>query len=451
MSPAAGIDPFLDPPFTAGIDDAVLAVVGLGYVGLPLAVALAASGRRVIGFDIDAARVGRIAAGRDDTGEVDGCGLSAALAAGFRPASDPDALAGAGVVIVCVPTPITGDRQPDLGPLLSACATIGPRLRPGSVVVFESTVYPGVTEDVCGPALAAASGLVVGRDLLLGYAPERINPGDRLHRLDTIVKVVAGQTPALADALARLYGALNGGQVHVTPSIRVAEAAKAIENAQRDINIAFVNEIALIFERIGLSVHDVLDAARTKWNFLDFKPGLVGGHCIGVDPYYLSHLSQVVGHEPDVILAGRRLNDHMADELADRIAFRFREVAPDVVRPRALILGLTFKEDVPDLRNSKVPQLAARLVRHGFTVDLHDPVADASDVALKLGLALVDVPADMGVPMFDLVVLAVGHRAFAGLTPDDVGRMVHPQGLIADPKGVWRHRAACFEQAYWSL
>jgi UDP-N-acetyl-D-galactosamine dehydrogenase len=441
-------DPFLLPIFEqADPETAVLGVIGLGYVGLPLAVAFASHGRRVIGYDLDARRVARIRSGMDDTGEVSPADLQRALARGLMPTADPDRLSEARIIMVCVPTPITSDRRPDLGPLLAACAILGPRLHAGSVVVFESTVYPGVTEDICGPALAAASGLVLGRDVMLGYSPERINPGDRAHRIDTIVKVVSGQGRALTEALGRLYGLLNGGLIHVAPSIRAAEAAKAIENAQRDINIAFVNEVALICERIGLSVHDVLDIARTKWNFLDFKPGLVGGHCIGVDPYYLSHLSQMIGHEPEVILAGRRINDHMADEMADRIAFRFREVVQKILRPRVLILGATFKEDVPDLRNSRIPQLVHRLSRHGFDVKVHDPWFTPQELASRQDVEAIGWPEET----FDLVVMAVGHRDFLDRSPEVIFRLVSPGGMMADPKGFYRTAQRDPSVNYWSL
>lgn len=441
-------DPFLSPIFDeTDPRRAVLGVIGLGYVGLPLAAAFALRGRRVIGYDLNAERVARIRAGIDETGEVAPVDLRRALACGLVPTTDPDELTEARIIMVCVPTPITQDRRPDLGPLLAACATLGQRLARGTVVIFESTVYPGVTEDVCGPALAAASGLVVGQDILLGYSPERINPGDKAHRVETMVKVVAGQGEAVTRAIGQLYGEINGGQIHYAPSIQVAEAAKAIENAQRDINIAFVNEVALICERIGLSVHDVLDAARTKWNFLDFKPGLVGGHCIGVDPYYLSYLSQSIGHEPDVILAGRRLNDHMADEVADRIAFRFREVSQPARRPSALVLGAAFKEDVPDLRNSRTPQLVRRLCRHGFQVEVHDPWFDPKDLARAQDLTATAWPGKA----FDLVVIAVGHRAFLERSTEALLALVSPGGMIADPKGLYRNVRWSSPVNYWTL
>lgn len=449
-TPAAGADAFLSPPFNLDPDRATLAVIGLGYVGLPLAAAFARRGRRVIGYDLDHRRVRSIAAGVDETGEVSAADLAAAIAGGLQPTADAEALRSADIVLVCVPTPLTADRRPDLDPLLHACEVLGLRLRAGQVVVFESTVYPGVTEGICGPALERASGRVCGRDFLLGYSPERINPGDRVHRVESIVKVVAGQTPALAATLGRLYGSLNNNAVYMAPSIRVAEAAKAIENAQRDVNIAFVNEIALICERIGLSVYDVLAAARTKWNFLDFRPGLVGGHCIGVDPYYLSHLSQMVGHEPEVILAGRRLNDHMADEIADRIAFRFREVAPDVVRPRALVLGAAFKENVPDLRNSKVLQLVGRLARHGFDMTICDPLVDQNVLSTRYTRVCPGPEAAAKAPV-DLLVLAVHHREFLELREADILKLVRAGGLVADPKGGWRRLAPPLGARYWSL
>lgn len=441
---SAVVDPFLFQPFHEITPDrTVLAVVGLGYVGLPLAVALSLRGWKVIGYDVNADRAHEVAAGEDRTGEVNPADLRLALSKGFRATTDPDLLSGAEVFLVCVPTPITEDRRPDLRPLLAACATLGPRIRPGRVVVFESTVYPGVTEDICGPALETTSGLVLRRDFLLGYSPERMNPGDRAHRVENITKVLAAQTPALSEALAKLYGCLNGGAIHIAPSIRVAEAAKAIENAQRDINIAFVNEIALICERLGLSVHDVLAAARTKWNFLDFRPGLVGGHCIGVDPYYLSHASQQVGYEPEIILAGRRLNDRMADELADRVAFRFREFTDAPARPSALVLGATFKENVPDSRNAKTAQFVRRLARHGFTVAIHDPLVDVSEICREISaVPHAELPDPRG---FNLVVLLVPHQTYI----DNLRPSCWTETFFADPKGALHSKAR--PDAYWTL
>jgi UDP-N-acetyl-D-galactosamine dehydrogenase len=309
--------------------------------------------------------------------------------------------------------------------------------------VLESTVYPGVTEEVVGPALAEASGLQPGRDFFLGYSPERINPGDRQHTLERITKVVAGQTPEVAERLAAIYRKVAGGQVHLAPDIRTAEAAKAIENAQRDINIAFVNEVAMICQRLGISVHDVLDAARTKWNFLDFHPGLVGGHCIGVDPYYLAHKAEAVGHHPQIILAGRAVNDAMPAFVADCLAAR---LAPGA---RLLALGLTFKENVPDLRNSKAAELILLLGERGFAVAVHDPLADPAAAAALYGLQLLaELPDRDG---YDALLATVPHRAYARLDPATLARLLRPGGLLADLKGLWRHRELPQGIRRWTL
>jgi UDP-N-acetyl-D-galactosamine dehydrogenase len=318
----------------------------------------------------------------------------------------------------------------------------------GAVVVLESTVYPGVTEDVCGPELAAASGLVCGRDFHLGYSPERINPGDREHTVDRIHKIVAGQTPETLERLARIYGAVNGGRVFRARDIRTAEAAKVIENAQRDINIAFVNEIARIFARIGVSVHDVLDAAATKWNFLKFQPGLVGGHCIGVDPYYLADLAQRVGYHPDVILAGRRVNDAMGGVIADSIAKAIAR-RRGAARARILVLGLTFKENVPDLRNSKVVDVIQGLREWGHTVDVHDPHADPAEARAEYGFELLADPAAKA--PYDALVAAVPHREYAAWTPAATAKLLVPGGLVADVKGMWRALAFPEGIERWSL
>jgi UDP-N-acetyl-D-galactosamine dehydrogenase len=403
-----------------------VAVIGLGYVGLPLAVALARHGP-VVGYDIDAARIQALRAGNDRTGEVS----AAALAdTSLRLSTDIADTRGADVFIVTVPTPVSDDNEPDLGAVRAASEAVGGVIAPGAVVVFESTVYPGVTEDVCGPILEAASGLARGRDFVLGYSPERINPGDTVHTVDKITKVVAAETPEAAAMLADLYGRMTEGGVHVAPSIKVAEAAKVIENAQRDINIAFVNEIALIFERMGIDTHAVLDAARTKWNFLDFKPGLVGGHCIGVDPFYLASAAQKLGHHPDVILSGRRINDAMGGEIARRISARL--AGPG----RVLALGLTFKENVPDLRNTKAVDVIRGLQGLGHTVDVHDAMADADEARSFYGLDLLsDLPADAD---YDAVVGLVPHAAYAALSGDSLARLLAPGGLVADIKGMWR-------------
>src|SRR5579863_4741125 len=321
-----------------------IAIVGLGYVGLPLAVALARH-FPVTGLDISRRRIAELQDGIDRTDEVPSKVLRASA---LKLTSDDTDIVGNDVFIVTVPTPVDKDDKPDLAAVLSACATVGKRLTKNAIVVFESTVYPGVTEEICGPALAAASGLRCGTDFFLGYSPERINPGDREHTVERITKVIAGQTPAAVETLRRVYGAVTNGNVFVARNIKTAEAAKVIENAQRDINIAFINEVTMIFQKLGLSAHDVLDAAATKWNFLRFAPGLVGGHCIGVDPFYLAHRAIELGHDPEVILAGRRINDAMGAFIAERIDSQVPR------RARILVLGLTFKENIPDLRNSKV-------------------------------------------------------------------------------------------------
>ena len=413
------------------IDAPVIAVIGLGYVGLPLAVALARH-YDVIGFDIDGARVAAIAAGDDRTGEVERPVL---LASSLHPTADPAALGRATIHIVTVPTPVTAANEPDMRALLAACETVGRALRPGATVVFESTVYPGVTEDLCGPALERAAGLTAGKDFFLGYSPERINPGDRTHTVDRITKVVAGQTPEIAARLAAIYGRITTGGTFIAASIRTAEAAKAIENAQRDLNIAFINEVTMIFNRLGLSVHDVLEASATKWNFLPFKPGLVGGHCIGVDPYYLAHCAQAAGHEPEIILAGRRINDGMGPYIAGEI-MRALDAPPGNSPPRLLVLGLTFKEDVPDLRNSKVVDLIDGLRRAGAAVTVHDPLADPQEALALYGIALEsELPAIAG---FDGLVAAVPHALYRDFTADSFSRLVRPGGLVADVKGIWR-------------
>jgi UDP-N-acetyl-D-galactosamine dehydrogenase len=392
--------------------------------------ALARGGlRQVVGFDISASRVAELARGHDRTREVTPDQLKAALAGPFTATTDDKQLDALDAYIVTVPTPVDASNQPDLSPLQGACRTLGAVLsrRPASappIIVFESTVYPGVTEDICGPAIAAAG----GRDFLLGYSPERINPGDRTHTVDRIAKVVAGQTPEVAQRLAALYGKVTSGGIHIAPSIRTAEAAKVIENAQRDLNIAFINEVTMIFGRLGLSIYDVLDAARTKWNFLDFKPGLVGGHCIGIDPYYLAACAQAAGHEPEIILAGRRINDSMGDHFAARIA-----EACATPKPRTLVLGLTFKENLPDLRNSKVVDLVHGLQSRGHSVDVHDPHADPAEANSAYNLILLsDLPNGRS---YDCLVGAVPHAAYRDVR---FASVLKPGGLVADIKGLWR-------------
>ncbi|MDB5359823.1 MAG: capL [Rhodospirillales bacterium] len=426
-----------------GADAPIISVIGLGYVGLPLAIALARH-FGTIGFDIDTARIAEISAGEDRTGEIE---RSELLASSLRMTADAEALRAATFHIVTVPTPVTAQNEPDMRALFAACETVGRALRPGATVVFESTVYPGVTEDLCGPALERASGLTAGKDFFLGYSPERINPGDRTHTVERITKVVAGQTPEIAARLASIYGRITSGGTFIAASIRTAEAAKAIENAQRDLNIAFINEVTMIFNRLGLSVHDVLEASATKWNFLPFKPGLVGGHCIGVDPYYLAHCAQAAGHEPEIILAGRRINDGMGRYIAGEI-MRALE-APAASTPRLLVLGLTFKEDVPDLRNSKVVDLIQGLRQAGADVTVHDPLADPKEAKALYGIELrSELPLDAG---FDGLIAAVPHAPYRDFTHDSFSRLVRHGGLIADVKGIWRKRDLPETLRRWQL
>lgn len=416
-----------------------IAVVGLGYVGLPLAIALARH-FPVTGFDISPSRLAELRQGKDRTREVDAQTLAGSS---LSYTDDVQQLKGRNVYIVTVPTPVDADNRPDLTPLLKACASVGSTLAKGAVVVFESTVYPGVSEDICGPALEQASGLVCGTDFFLGYSPERINPGDKVHTVDRITKVVAGQTPEVTALLADIYGQVTSGGIFQAASIKTAEAAKVIENAQRDINIAFINEVAQIFSRLGLSVHDVLEASRTKWNFLPFTPGLVGGHCIGVDPYYLADCARQLGHNPDVILAGRRMNDGMGGFIAEQIATRLGKPG------KVLVLGLTFKEDVPDLRNSRVVDIIHRLRELGYLVTVHDPMADPAEAKDYYDI---DLASDLsGLTNFDCVLGAVSHASYKQLSADDFSRLCRPGGLVADIKAIWRDTALPSAVSHWIL
>ncbi|PKU23533.1 nucleotide sugar dehydrogenase [Telmatospirillum siberiense] len=403
-----------------------IAVIGLGYVGLPLAVAIARH-FPTTGFDIHPGRIAELVSGHDRTGEVEATTLRSST---LRLTSDPEKLRGADIFIVTVPTPVDADNKPDLTPLLKACRTVGTALSTGAIVVFESTVYPGLTEEICGPALALASGAVCGRDFFLGYSPERINPGDRDHTVDRIVKVVAGQTRQVTDTLAAVYGSITSGGVHRASSIRVAEAAKVIENAQRDINIAFINEVTMICQRLGISVQDVLETSATKWNFLNFKPGLVGGHCIGVDPFYLAECAKALGHDPEIILAGRRINDGMSAFIAGRID----EVLGG--KPsQILVLGLTFKENVPDLRNTKVVDVVTALQAKGHEVKVHDAFADPDEAMRAYEIPLL---ARFDEGDYDCVIGAVPHRPYVEFTEETFATLVRPGGLVADIKGMWR-------------
>lgn len=416
------------------IENPRIAVIGLGYVGLPLAAALSQH-FDTVGFDINEARVAELRDGHDRTGELsDGALRDAPLSV----TADLEETRGCDIFIVTVPTPVGADNEPDLTAVRKATEGVGSVIASGNIIVFESTVYPGVTEDICGPILAEKSGLIPGTDFYLGYSPERINPGDKVHTVDKITKVVSGETPEVAALLARVYGSMNGGNIFIARNIKTAEASKVIENAQRDINIAFVNEISLIFEKMGISVYDVLDAAGTKWNFLNFQPGLVGGHCIGVDPYYLAHAAQANGVAPEVVLAGRRTNDGMSTVVADRIH--------DLLSGKAkiLVLGITFKENVPDIRNSKVADVIKRLEELGHVVTVYDPEADAEETREEYGI---DLAAEPGTD-HDCVIGAVPHDAYSDLS---LTKLVKADGLVADLKGMWRHRSLPDSMRRWSL
>lgn len=417
-----------------------VAVIGLGYVGLPLAVALAKA-FDVVGIDIDEGRVAELRNGHDRTREIDCAGLAAST---LGLSTDIEAARGADIIVVTVPTPVDNANQPDLGPVIGATRSLATVLEAGrgTIVVYESTVYPGVTEEICSPEIERVSGLRRGVDFRLGYSPERINPGDREHTVDRIVKVVAGEDEAVTDILCDLYGAATTGGTFRAASIKAAEAAKVIENAQRDINIAFMNEITQIFSKLDISIHDVLAAAGTKWNFLPFVPGLVGGHCIGVDPYYLSYKAMQLGHLPRVILAGRSINDGMGSWVADQIHDRLRRPA------RILVLGLTFKENVPDLRNSRVVDVIRRLDWLGHDITVHDPLADAAEAAHEYDLELAPDALD---GRYEAVLLAVAHDAYRALSADRIAGLVDGKGLVADLKGMLRGRDLPAGVSRWSL
>jgi UDP-N-acetyl-D-galactosamine dehydrogenase len=417
-----------------------IVVLGLGYVGLPLAVALARS-FDVLGLDIDARRVAELRSGHDRTNELDREALGAST---LRYTSDASDCGGADIYIVTVPTPVDAHNQPDLRPVIGATEAVAAMLdgdrKP--IIVYESTVYPGVTEDICGPLLERISGLARSKDFFLGYSPERINPGDREHTVDRIVKVVAGENEEITRRLADIYGKVTSAGIFAARSIKAAEAAKVIENAQRDINIAFMNEITQIFSKMDLSIWDVLDAAGTKWNFLKFQPGLVGGHCIGVDPYYLSYRAQQLGQEPHVILAGRSINDGMGDWVADQLHAR-RKKAGSV-----LVMGLSFKENVPDLRNSRVIDVIRRLQELGHDVTVHDPLADPAEAMHEYG---VELATDGLTGRYDMVVVAVPHAIYGRLQDEQIGGLLAGGGLLADLKNLYSSRPLPAGADRWTL
>ncbi|MDD2407969.1 MAG: Vi polysaccharide biosynthesis UDP-N-acetylglucosamine C-6 dehydrogenase TviB [Tepidiphilus sp.] len=416
----------LNPPYPA----VPMAVIGLGYVGLPLAVEFGKR-RPVIGYDLKRSRIEELRRGLDRTREVSAEELAAARHLRFT--DDPAELARCTVFIVTVPTPIDRHKRPDLTALLAASETVGKALKLGDLVIYESTVYPGCTEEDCVPVLERASGLVFNRDFTVGYSPERINPGDPEHRLPTIKKVTSGSTPEAAERVDALYREIITAGTHQAPSIRVAEAAKVIENTQRDVNIALINELAILFNRLGIDTQAVLEAAGTKWNFLPFRPGLVGGHCIGVDPYYLTYKAQEVGHHPEIILAGRRLNDAMGAYVAGRVVKLLIKRRHPVEGARVLILGLTFKENCPDLRNTRVTDLIAELQDYGMQVDVHDPWADPEEAWQEYGLRMVPEPQCTS---YDAIVLAVAHRQYRELGAGAIRAWLKAGGVVYDVKHV---------------
>src|SRR5262245_27411283 len=404
-----------------------IAVIGLGYVGLPVAISF---GRKLptVGFDIRQRRVDELKKGHDETMEVTSEQLASAKQ--LEMTADPSRLSDCTFYIVAVPTPIDSNNRPDLGPMISASKTIGPHLKKGDIVVYESTVYPGVTEEVCGPILDGLSKLEHGVDYFLGYSPERINPGDKEHTFDKIMKVVSGQTPETSERVARVYASVVHAGVHRAPSIKVAEAAKVIENTQRDLNIALMNELALIFDRMGIRTADVLEAAGTKWNFLKFAPGLVGGHCIGVEPYYLTTKAQELGYLPEVILAGRRINNSIGPSIAQKCVKMLTQTDVPLRKARVGILGLTFKENVPDLRNSKIPDIVTELAQYGIEAQVHDPLGDPREAHEEYKIEITPLEKFTGL---DAAILAVAHREYIGNVAGIFER-VRDGGVVIDVK-----------------
>jgi UDP-N-acetyl-D-galactosamine dehydrogenase len=423
-----------------------IAIVGLGYVGLPLAVHLAVH-FNVVGFDLKTERIKELAAGIDRTREVTHAQLKQAP---IHYTNDPKDLADCRLIIVAVPTPIDDYRAPDLGPLRGASMTVGKFLQKGTCIVYESTVYPGATEEICIPLLEKESGLKFGQDFTVGYSPERINPGDKIHTLENIMKIVSGSDSATCEMLARVYGRVVTAGIHKASSIKVAEAAKVIENTQRDLNIALMNELSKIFDIIGIDTHEVLEAAGTKWNFLPFTPGLVGGHCIGVDPYYLTFKAEALGYHPEMILAGRRINDGMGRHIAERVVKMLIRARKQVRGARVAVLGITFKEDVPDLRNTKVVDIIGELQDYGVDVVVSDPLADPEEARKYYGIDL--LPLDQ-VRDLDAAILAVMHREYLeeGLK-GIAGRCADSSALVIDVKGCFRpEEAHQLGVTYWRL
>jgi len=418
------------------VENFLIAIVGLGYVGLPLAVEFGKR-RSVVGFDINPDRIRGLKRGQDKTLEVSQEELAQASSLSFT--SETSAIADCNLFIITVPTPIDEHNRPDLRILLSASETVGRALKSGDVVVYESTVYPGATEEDCVPVLERVSGLTFNKDFFCGYSPERINPGDKKYRLPSITKVTSGSTPEVAHLVDTLYGEIITAGTHKAPSIRVAEAAKVIENSQRDLNIAFMNELAIIFDRMGIDTQEVLEAAGTKWNFLPFQPGLVGGHCIGVDPYYLTHKAQAFGYHPEIILAGRRMNDGMGAYVAGKMVKSMLKKSIQVNGARVLVMGLTFKENCPDLRNTKVVDVIRELEEYGVEVNVHDPWVDAAEALAEYGIGIVAEPSRNA---YDGLLLAVAHDAFRERGIDALRGHGAPGHVFFDLKGMFEVQAS---------
>ncbi|MHC1576714.1 MAG: nucleotide sugar dehydrogenase [Methanosarcinaceae archaeon] len=421
-------------------------LIGLGYVGLPLAHALSAK-YPVIGFDISSEKIALYKQGIDVTNEI---GNEALKASTIQFTSNESDISQAEFIIVAVPTPVEKNNLPDLTPLISASEIVGRNMKPGAIIVYESTVFPGVTEDICAPILEKESGLVCGKDFKIGYSPERINPGDKVHTVDKIIKIVAGMDEESTDKIAEVYGSIIPAGIHKAPSIKVAEAAKVIENTQRDINIAFMNELSLIFHRMGIDTKEVLEAAGTKWNFLNFTPGLVGGHCIGVDPYYLTFKAEELGYHPEVILAGRRINDHMGKYVAEQTVKLLISSGKNVNGAQVNILGVTFKENVPDVRNSRVLDIVNELKEYNVHLNISDPYADGKDVESEYGIPLTKFG---DLPRTDALILAVPHRDFIQRPLSEILKLFKGGGgVFVDVKHVYsRMDANALGMIYWSL
>lgn len=410
------------------INELKIAVIGLGYVGLPLAVEFGKQ-RSVVGFDINANRIAALMSGKDHTLEVSDEELAVAIH--LRYSSDIQTLKDCNFFIVTVPTPIDSSKQPDLTPLIMASKAIGSLLKKDDIVVYESTVYPGATEEVCVPVLEEVSGLILNQDFYAGYSPERINPGDKEHRVTNILKITAGSTPEVADFIDNVYNLIITAGTHKAPSIRVAEAAKVIENTQRDVNIALINELAVIFNKMGIDTEAVLKAAGTKWNFLPFRPGLVGGHCIGVDPYYLTHKAQAIGHNPEIILAGRRLNDSMGEYVVTQLVKTMIKKRIQVEGAKVLVLGLSFKENCPDVRNTKVIDIVHELQAYNIEIDVHDPWIDTNEAKREYSITPI---AQLVTAQYDGIILAVAHEQFVAMGIENIRALGKDNHVLYDLK-----------------